>query len=222
MKFISPTSTYIAVAAAAAIHSTSVSAFAPQHQHLSCTVSSCTVPNQALHVHAMIPEHEHEHEHENENENNAHEVTIPSRRKAFTVAGGVVGWILGPRLANAAGAYVPESGFDSLDFSMPSYSVDKNAAPPKGNAYGNGEAGSGASISSDPAKEAERLELIERAQMKKKEKEDMELNKAKAYFDNIKAKEEKDAEKARIKAEVEAGRAAMKDAKLKSKIPASE
>eukprot|EP01083_Nonionella_stella_P299083 1014913_1 len=211
MKFISPTSTYIAVAAAAAIHSTSVSAFAPQHQHLSCAVSTtCTVPaNQALH--AMIPEHE--------NENNEDEVTLPSRRKAFTIAGGVVGWILGPRLANAAGAYIPEAGYDSLDFSMPSYSVDKNAAPPKDNAYGDGDS---ASANVDPAKEADRLERIERAKMKKKEKEEMEEAKAKAYFDKIKAKEEKDAEKARIKAEVEAGRAAMKEAKLKSKIPASE
>jgi len=147
-------------------------------------------------------------------------------RWGSTVTGVVLGWTLATRIASAsiapqapaiiqsdsflggspttliaAGAYVPENGYDSLDMSMPSYTVEERAPPKPDN---NGIA-SDSSTAADPTKKNS-----SKAQVAAESEEAQ----AKAYFKKQEAKAAKAAEKAAIKAKVDAGRAAAQEAKV--------
>ena len=145
--------------------------------------------------------------------------SITSRRNFVAAfSGGFLGWVLGPRLAMAGGAYQPEESYSSLDLSLPSYTVGDTvgpgAAPPA--ATGGGGGGGRQKPLADPAKEAERLASEERKRVAREAKE---REKARAYYARLKAKEAAEADKERIRLEVEAGRAAMREERLRSKIP---
>lgn len=126
--------------------------------------------------------------------------------------------MLGPRLATAGGAYQPEEGYSSLDLSLPSYTVEDTVGPgAAATAATSGGGGGGRQKPlADPAKEAERLASEERKRVAREAKE---REKARAYYARLKAKEAAEADKERIRLEVEAGRAAMREERLRSKIP---
>mmetsp|Transcript_14283 Transcript_14283/g.31016 ORF Transcript_14283/g.31016 Transcript_14283/m.31016 type:complete len:205 (+) Transcript_14283:72-686(+) len=182
-----------------------VTTSAPQHHHLADTATAAATSVVSTSLSKQV-----------DSDSSPSSTALHStRRDVLACAGGIAGWLLGPHLAHAAGAYVPESGYESLDFSLPSYKVDDNADLIGGVSAGGGGEDRSAPLA-DPVKEAERQAKLE---AKKKAAAEKEAAKARAYYAKMKAKEAKEAEKAKIMAEVEAGRAAMREAKLKSKIP---
>ena len=145
--------------------------------------------------------------------------SITSRRNFVAAfSGGFLGWVLGPRLAMAGGAYQPEESYSSLDLSLPSYTVEDTVGPGAAATAATSWGGGGGRQKplADPAKEAERLASEERKRVAREAKE---REKARAYYARLKAKEAAEADKERIRLEVEAGRAAMREERLRSKIP---
>jgi hypothetical protein len=106
-----------------------------------------------------------------------------------------------PATLLALGAYQPEAGYDSLDFSLPSYKVEEISAAKE-------------VPLEDPVKEEARFA---RKQAKAQEAEAKEQAKAQAYFAKQQAKVKSAAEKEAVKARVEAGKQAMREAKLAAK-----
>jgi hypothetical protein len=115
----------------------------------------------------------------------------------------------------AAGAYQPESGYDSLDMSMPSYKIEDTAsATPSISELSVGVGGvldGTGTPKADPAKEAERQVKLA---SKVAGKEAQETAKAKAYYEKQQAKAANKAESENIKAKVDADRKAKAEAKL--------
>eukprot|EP00545_Synedropsis_sp_CCMP1620_P010526 CAMPEP_0119010684 /NCGR_PEP_ID=MMETSP1176-20130426/5171_1 /TAXON_ID=265551 /ORGANISM="Synedropsis recta cf, Strain CCMP1620" /LENGTH=192 /DNA_ID=CAMNT_0006963391 /DNA_START=58 /DNA_END=636 /DNA_ORIENTATION=- len=146
------------------------------------------------------------------------------------VSGAVVGWALATSIATAAvmpetsiqpvifstqtsdypttllslGAYQPESGYDSLDFSMPTYKIEEISAAKEEPLVD----------SADPVKNEAR---DARVQANAKSGAEKEQAKAKAFAAKQQTKANAKAESEAIKARVAAGRQATRDAKLAAK-----
>lgn len=85
---------------------------------LACCCSSITTTTNAFV--AVVPLH---HTTTDDGASSLTSLEASRRESLATVTGAMAGWLLGPHLANAAGAYQPEEGYDDLDMSMPSYNV---------------------------------------------------------------------------------------------------
>jgi hypothetical protein len=100
------------------------------------------------------------------------------------------------------GAYQPEAGYSSLDMSMPTYKVEEISSAKEER------------FPDDPVKEEARTAAIKAAEESKAEKE---MAQSKAAYEKRQAGLAKQAEKEQIKAQVAAGRQAIKDAKSTAK-----
>jgi hypothetical protein len=145
------------------------------------------------------------------------------------VSGTILGWTLATQIATASvigtplpdsgvdsiniqqnypttmlslGAYQPEAGYSSLDMSMPTYKVEEISSAKEER------------FPDDPVKEEARTAAIKAAEESKAEKE---MAQSKAAYEKRQAGLAKQAEKEQIKAQVAAGRQAIKDAKSTAK-----
>eukprot|EP00548_Thalassiothrix_antarctica_P016031 CAMPEP_0194177460 /NCGR_PEP_ID=MMETSP0154-20130528/11183_1 /TAXON_ID=1049557 /ORGANISM="Thalassiothrix antarctica, Strain L6-D1" /LENGTH=195 /DNA_ID=CAMNT_0038892009 /DNA_START=69 /DNA_END=659 /DNA_ORIENTATION=+ len=103
-----------------------------------------------------------------------------------------------PTIMLSKGAYQPESGYESLDMTLPSYKMQEISAPKAEESF------------ADPVKEEARIAKLKYVEQKIANKEEAQ---AKAAYEKQQVKLAKNAAAEAMKAQVAAERQAMKDAK---------